>query len=152
MREDKTPPERRLADNMMGYNPAVIGTLTHLMQGALVPNREGGLLHARLRYFDPVKRRAGVPDDVAALVSEMTDTRTVVTLVNLHASEPRELIVQGGGYGEHRIQSVELNGRAQPVNARAFVARLEPGAGAKLVLTMRRYAEAPTISFPWERN
>jgi hypothetical protein len=48
-RADKTPPEKRLADNMLGYNPATIGTLTHLMQGGLVPGREGGLLFARLR-------------------------------------------------------------------------------------------------------
>ena len=71
---------------MLDSNPAATDALVRLMWGALVPGREGGLLNARLRYFDPARRRAGVPDDVAALVSELGDRRTVVTLVNLSAT------------------------------------------------------------------
>jgi hypothetical protein len=83
----------------------------------------------------------------------MSDTKTAVTLVNLSATEPRTVIVQGGAYGEHRFEKVEMEGdRSQTVNARAFTVRLEPGAGAKLSLQMRRYAETPTISLPWERK
>jgi hypothetical protein len=151
-RADTTPPERRLADNMLRYNPATIGSLTQLMQGALVPGREGGLLFARLRYFDPERRRAGVPPDVAALVSEMSDTKTVVTLVNVNPTEARSVIVQGGAYGEHRIDAVEIGGRAEAVKARTFTVRLEPGAGGKFTLQMQRYAETPTITLPWERK
>jgi hypothetical protein len=137
---------------MLNWNPASIATLTHLMQGALVPGREGGLLFARLRYFDPEQRRAGVPADVAALVSEMTDTRTVVTLLNTNETTARTLIVQGGAYGEHRIDSVEHEGKTQRVGARTFTVKLEPRAGAKLTLAMKRYAETPTITLPWERK
>jgi hypothetical protein len=151
-RADKTPPEKRLADNMLSSNPGVNDALTQLMWGALVPGREGGLLFARLRYFDPERKRAGVPTDVAALVSEMSDKSTTVTLVNLNAKEPRTLIVQGGGYGEHRIESVVMGGRTQPINARTLTVKLEPGAGAKLVLNLKRYAEPPTITLPWERK
>ena len=75
MRADRTPPDKRLADNMLDSNPAATDALVRLMCGALVPGREGGLLNARLRYFDPVRRRAGVPEDVAALVSELGDRR-----------------------------------------------------------------------------
>jgi hypothetical protein len=151
-RADKTPPERRLADNMLNWNPASIGALTQLMQGALVPGREGGLLFARLRYFDPERRRAGVPPDVAALVSELTDTNTVVTLVNTNPTEVRTLVVQGGAYGEHGFSTVTIDGKQQPLNARAFSVRLLPGAGAKLTLATKRFAESPTIRRPWERN
>ena len=150
-RADKTPADRRLADNMLGYNPASIVALTQLMQGGLVPSREGGLLFARLRYFDPARRRAGMPEDVAALVSEMDHTRTVVTLVNVSSTQPRTVIVQGGAYGEHRIESVEVGGRKSAVNGPTFTVRIEPGAGAKLALQVRRYSEAPTIRLPWER-
>lgn len=150
-RADQTPPERRLADNMLAYNPAAAGSLIQLMLGGLVPGRDGGLLHARLRYFDPVARRAGLPPDVAALVSEITDTRTVVTLVNLSPREARNVLVQGGAYGEHRIESATLAGQRTPVNGRTFLLRLAPGAGAKLDLAMRRYAEKPTLRLPWER-
>ena len=151
-RADQTPPERRLADNMINYNPASVAALTQLMQGGITPGREGGLLFARLRYFDPERKRAGVPPDVAALVSELTDTRTVVTLVNTNASQPRSVIVQGGAYGEHRIDAVQQGGKTQRVGSPTFAVTLAPGAGAKLALTMKRYSEKPTAAFPWERK
>src|SRR5262245_36442044 len=96
MRRDNTPPDKRLADNMLDYNPAATESLVQLMWGALLPGREGGLVNARLRYFDPERKRAGVPPDVAALVSELSDTRTTVTLVNLNTSQARTVILQGG--------------------------------------------------------
>ena len=151
IRGDRTPPNKRLADNMLDFNPAATDSLVRLMWGALVPGREGGLLNARLRYFDPARQRAGVPDDVAALVSELADRRTVVTLVNLSADQARSVIVQAGGYAEHQFESVEWNGRTERLDARDFTVRLAPGAGAKLTLSMRRYVNKPTVSFPWAR-
>jgi hypothetical protein len=122
------------------------------MWGALLPSREGGLLYARLRYFDPVRRRAGVPDDVAALVSELSDTRTTVTLINLHPSEPRTVLVQGGGYGEHQLVSVTAGGTTTPIDAPLLTVQLDPGAGQTLVLTMKRFANPPTALHPWQRR
>ncbi|MDO8544137.1 MAG: hypothetical protein Q7S40_27160 [Opitutaceae bacterium] len=150
MRRDDTPPEKRLADNMMGYNPATISALTQLMLGGLVPGRDGGLLFSRLRYFDPVRRRAGLPEDVGALVSKLDDRSTTVTLVNLNATESRTVMVQAGAYGEHRFESVAWNGHTERVAGRAFSVRLAPGAGATLTLAMKRFAAAPTLSFPWD--
>ena len=121
-----TPPDKRLADNMLDANPAATDALVRLMFGALVPGREGGLLNARLRYFDPARRRAGVPEDVAALVSALGDRRTVVTLVNLSATAPRTVIVQAGGYAEHQFESVTWNGQTQPLDARHFTVRARP--------------------------
>ena len=118
MRADRTPPEKRLADNMLDYNPAATDALVRLMLGALVPGREGGLLNARLRYFDPVRKRAGVPEDVAALVSALGDRRTVVTLVNVNPTTARTVVVQAGAYAEHQIESVAVNGRTVPVGGR----------------------------------
>lgn len=152
IRADQTAPEKRLADNQLNYNPATIASLVQLMLGGLPPSVDGGLLNARLRYFDPEHKRAGVPEDVGALVSELTDTRTVVTLVNLSKTEARTVVVQGGAYAEHLIESVEVNGRSVPLNARDFTVQLPPGAGGTLTLTMRRFANAPTIMFPWDRR
>jgi hypothetical protein len=84
-------------------------------------------------------------------VSELRDERTVVTLVNVSPTAARTVVVQGGGYGEHHILSAEVNGRSAPIDARDFTVRLAPGAGAKLTLTMKRYANAPTAKFPWDR-
>jgi hypothetical protein len=152
IRRDKTPPEKRLADNMLDYNPAATESLVQLMWGALLPGREGGLVNARLRYFDPDRKRAGVPEDVAALVSELSDTRTTVTLVNLNSTRARTVIVQGGAYGEHQLVSVTSGDKTTPINSPLMTVRLEPGSGQKLTLTMKRYANAPTVLHPWHRG
>ena len=137
---------------MLDYNPVTVSALLQLTLGALEPGREGGLLNARLRYFDPVRKRAGLPEDVAALISELTDTETVVTLVNLNPAIARTLVVQGGAYAEHQIESAEWNGRTLRVVALNFTVKLNPGAGGKLTLKTRRYVNRPTVRFPWEQK
>jgi hypothetical protein len=151
MRRDDTPPDRRLADNMLDYNPAAIESLVQLMWGGIMAGRTGGLVNARLRYFDPDRRRAGVPEDVAALVSELSDTRTTVTLVNLNASQARTVIVQGGAYGEHQLVNVTTGGKTTAVNAPLLTVRLGPASGAALNLEMKRYVNVPTVLHPWHR-
>jgi hypothetical protein len=150
LRRDTTPPERRLADNMLDYNPAATDAMVQLMWGALLPGREGGLLNARLRYFDPDRKRAGLPEDVAALVSELSDTRTTVTLVNLNPSQSRTVIVQGGGYGEHQLISVTSGDQTLRINAPLLTVQLDPACGQKIVLQMKRYANTPTVRHPWQ--
>jgi hypothetical protein len=152
IRADNTPADKRLADNMLDLNPSATDALVRLMLGALVPGREGGLLNARLRYFDPARKRAGVPEDVAALVSDLGDRRTVVTLVNLNAATARDVVVQGGAYAEHKTESVEWSGRSMRIGAPQIKVRLAPGAGSTLTLTMRRYVNRPTVAFPWNRS
>lgn len=160
-RQDTTTPDTRLADAVLDQNPAQVTALMQTMMGAIhlarpawsstSSNSGGSPLYARLRYFDADRRRAGVPEDVAALVDGMTADETAVTLVNLNPVEARTVVVQGGGYGEHRIRDVTLDGARQAVNADSFTVRLEPGAGARLLLAMDRYVNPPTLTFPWER-
>jgi hypothetical protein len=152
VRKDTSTPDRRLSDNLLHLNPAETAALVQLMLGGLPPGVGGGLLNARLRYFDPERRRAGVPPDVAALVSEMTDTKTVVTLVNLSKDGPRTVVVQGGAYGEHQLESVTAGGQTTRVQAPLLTVRLGPGCGQRLVLEMRRYANRPTALHPWHRK
>jgi hypothetical protein len=151
VRADKSTPDKRLSDNMLHLNPATAAALIQLMLGGLPPTVDGGLLNARLRYFDPDRRRAGVPEDVGALVSELTDTRTVVTLVNLNKTQARTVIVQGGAYGEHQIERVTVGDKTTRVGAPVLTVRLDPGCGQRLVLEMRRYANRPTSAHPWHR-
>jgi hypothetical protein len=148
-RKDKSTPDKRLSDNMLDLNPAAAAGLIQLMLGGLPPNVDGGLLNVRLRYFDPERRRAGLPEDLGALVSEMTDNQTVVTLVNLSKSQARTLIVQGGAYGEHLLETVTVDGQTRKVGARVLQVDLQPGCGQKLVLHLRRYANQPTVAHPW---
>ena len=156
---DQSTAETRLADNALNHNPASVAALLQLTQGALhiarppwsptSPNQGGAPLHARLRYFDPVRRRAGLPEDVGALVHTLTADRTDVTLVNLHADRERVVTIQGGAYGEHTITRVNDGQKDPVVNARSFEVRLAPGCGKRLSLGMRRYAGKPTLAFPW---
>ena len=114
--------------------------------------RQAGPLHARVRYFDPVKRRAGVPEDVGALVTGMTANETKVELVNLNQSYDRELIVQMGGYGEHQCGKLTVGDQEFEINDSTFRIRLAPGSGTTLVIETARYANSPTLSFPWDRT
>ncbi len=149
IRKDQSKPDKRLADNMLDLNPVTTTSLIQLTQGGMEPDRRGNLVNSRLRYFDPARQRAGLPEDVAALVSEMSDTGTAVTLVNLNATTPRTLVVQGGAYAEHLIESVDWNGKTVPVGKPNFTVTLNPGAGGKLTLKMKRYASDPTVKFPF---
>lgn len=149
MRQDKTLPDTRFVDTVMDQNPASIGALTMLMQGGQNMHR-GALQFSTLRYFDPIAGRPGIPQDVAALVDSMTQDSAAVTLVNCSPSQGRTVTIQGGAYGEHQIMTAAIDGGvAKRVDDRSFTIRLAPGAGARLQLKMRRFANAPTLNFPW---
>lgn len=160
-REDTTTPDTRLADAVLDFNPASVTSLMHQMMGALhigrpawapsSPNAGGSPLYARLRYFDPEARRAGVPEDVSALVDSLTADETAVTLVNLSPTRSRTVVIQAGGYGEHDFTRVTIDGKAQPVQGSTLTVALAPGSGARLVLGMNRYVNQPTLKFPWMR-
>ncbi len=158
--DDNTSPDMRLADSALDYNPASVTALTQLMEGGLyiqhpgwsksTPAQGGTLLYSRLRYFDPVRRRAGMPPDVAALMESWGPDSLTLTLVNISPSQARSVIVQGGAYGEHQIVSVSDGKATVAIDAPNFPVRLAPGAGATLTIRMKRFANDPTLSFPWE--
>jgi hypothetical protein len=149
VRADTTTPDTRLSDDSLPFNPAVVTNLVNLMLGGLHTGNKELVLHCRVRYFDADRRRAGLPDGVAALVERLTADATELTLVNLDQSEAHTLLIQGGGYGEHQFTSVTLGGKSRPVDTSCLAVRLAPGAGAKLVLGTRRYANRPTLKQPW---
>ena len=151
MRQDTSTPDTRLSDVMNGMNPVVTQGLTQLMLGGVPTGRVGSLLHCRLRYFDPDRHRAGVPEDVAALVEKMSADSVTVQLVNLNPVESRRVVVQGGAYGEHQFVNVDADGQTASIGDSHFTASLAPGCGSRLVIQMERYANSPTLAFPWDR-
>ncbi|MDB5457521.1 MAG: hypothetical protein JWP92_3106, partial [Caulobacter sp.] len=65
------PDDTRWSDS----NPVATEALINLTLGAADPGGSGHgplALHAQVRHFDPAARRAGLPPDVAALVSKIT--------------------------------------------------------------------------------
>ncbi len=131
--------------------PVSVGTLLNLMSGANYPGGSGNILHSQVRYFDPERRRAGLPEDVAALVEEIGPQSVTLTLVNTNPVSGRDLVVQAGAYAEHNCSAVEVDGKTIPVGAPAFRVRLEPGAGGRIRIAMNRYSSQPTFAFPWRR-
>jgi hypothetical protein len=149
--EDVTTPDTRLADYLLEFNPAHTDALANLTMGAYFSRGRIWTLHARFRYFDPVRRRAGLPEDVGALVEKLDADAATLSLVNTNPVEERTVIVQGGAYGEHLIRSAGVEGGTPvDVGSRVFTVRLKPGAGARLRVGMTRYANSPTFAFPWD--
>jgi hypothetical protein len=152
MNRDTTTADTRLADYLLDLNPAVTDSLVRLMLGGYFARGRIWTLHSRFRYFDPENRRAGPPPDVAALVEKLGADTASLVLVNLSPVEPRTLVVQAGGYGEHRFDTVRAGETSLTVGGPLLTVRLEAGCGARLDFRMSRYANLPTLAHPWNRQ
>ena len=160
VRNDTMTPDTRLSDNTNAVNPATPGALFQQTMGGPAPKRAQAV-HCMFRYFDPVERRPGLPQDVAALVDTVGEERSAVTLVNVNPVEPSEVVIQGGAYREHALKLVtvgrgaagceaaEGNGGTVEVTGDYLKLRLAPGSGARFEIAMERYANRPTLDFPW---
>lgn len=152
------------------HNPIICEALVQLTLGAPQIIYNGGLLHCRLRYYDADRQRPGLPPDVAALVETLEAARTVVTLVNLSPFTARNVIVQAGGFGEHRFGTVTYDQRtsdypgsqkryAPPpvetetitvgVNASLLQVKLPPATQITLDLTTERYVNQAAYQQPF---
>ncbi|MFD5540583.1 hypothetical protein ACFWIJ_22895 [Streptomyces sp. NPDC127079] len=87
-------------------NPVATEALVQLTWGGPQVLYNGGLQQARLRYHDADARRAGLPADVAALVTSIDPEATTVELVNLSPGTDRTVVVQAGAFAEHTITGV----------------------------------------------
>jgi hypothetical protein len=140
--------------------PIVTEILTQLTLGAPQVLYNGGLQFARVRYYDVAESRIGLPKDVSALISKITVNETWIELVNLSSTETRNLVILGGAFGEHYIESVQHlaetqnipspgsrrdhagpNSKPSPlqteINGNHFGVSLAPFSSATLKLTMR---------------
>lgn len=138
-----------------GANPVSTTALINLTLGANDPGGSGHgplPLHSQVRYFDPDRRRAGLPQDVAALVERIQPDSVTLTLVNVSPFHSRTVAVQMGGYGEHHASSVTVGGRTFAVDAPYFNVRLAPGGGESLTIAVERFSHQPTLAFPWDRG
>jgi hypothetical protein len=134
------------------HNPVTLEGLVQLTLGCPSFVYHGGLLHASVRHFDGVRRRPGLPDDVAVLVSRVDAEGIDIEIVNTNPAEERELIVQGGAFAEHEIVGVAANGREHAVGDVRLSVGLAPGAGGKLRLQLARNTKPATYAQPWDRT
>ncbi|MBM3280682.1 MAG: hypothetical protein FJY95_21780 [Candidatus Handelsmanbacteria bacterium] len=149
-------------------NPVTTEALVQLTLGGPQHLYNGGLLLCRLRYFDALAHRPGLPPEVAALVENLEPERTVLRLVNLSPTAERRVVVQAGAFGEHHFtttlydaldseypgsisayaESEALRGtvRQVEINASRFEVVLPPATQLRLELGTRRWAHRPSPS------
>jgi len=135
-------------------NPVSVEGLVNLTMGAPLPFYNGGLLMARVRHFDPMNKRPGLPPDVAALVSELASDRTVLHLLNLSLTHSQDVIVQAGTYAEHEFADAAYQPQLEeeaslPVNGTRLTVHLPPQSQIKLDITTKRFVHKPSYNFPW---
>ena len=134
-------------------NPVVPEGLIQMAMGTPAAVYHGGLLHASVRYFDPACGRPGLPEDVAALVEAITPEGILLTLVNTNPLAGRAVVVQAGGFGEHRFLEVQPadapDSPSVPVNNHLMQVNLGPWSQARLRVKVDRYVNPPTYAYPW---
>jgi hypothetical protein len=148
IRRDRSTPQEQDVHHWQDRNPVVLEGLVQTMLGA--PNHiyHGGLLLCRVFYFDPIRKRPGLPGEVAALVDRIDPDGISLQLVNLHPSETRQVILRAGAFGEHEFTGVRHRDETTPVGDQFLLVRFQPGAGGRLDIEMKRFARRPSYAFP----
>lgn len=149
---DTADPEEIDVHHWQDRNPVRTEALIQLTCGGPQVIYHGGLLHVRLRYYDAIERRPGLPADVGALVDRLDAQSVDVELVNTNAFESRSLIVQAGAFGEHRFSELrrldDQDAPSQAVNDKWLRVELPPSSSLKLRLGMDRYVNQPSYEQP----
>lgn len=134
-------------------HPVLCDGLVQQMLGCPQVIYHGGLLHCRVRFFDPQRRRAGLPEGVAALVEQMLPDGIVLHLVNTDPLCERTVLVQAGAFGEHRFTTAQEadapNTVPVIVNSRYLTVHLLPATALRLTIGMERFAYSPSYALPW---
>ena len=156
MRTDDGDPAEWDVHHWQDISPVVCEPLLQLTTGTPGIVYHGGLCHARIRHFDPVNRRPGLPDSVAALVSRIQPGGIDLELVNTHTTGTREVIVQAGAFGEHLFTGIATTGTPDPARFEipegcpSFRAVLRPLTVLRLELAMHLFARSPSYALPWD--
>ena len=133
-------------------NPVVPEGIVQMAMGTPAAVYHGGLLHACVRYFDPSRRRPGLPEHVSALVERVAPEGITMTLVNTDPAQAREVLVQAGGFGEHQFTEARLDSapdaKPKAIDGKHLRVRLGPAARVRLHLGMKRFAHMPSYAFP----
>jgi hypothetical protein len=162
MRNDRRNISSIYGDELYPNNPVITKGLQQVTLGAPQTIYNGGLLRARVRYFDVSRSRPGLPPDVAALVERLDPERTVVRLVNLSGLESHALLVQAGAFGEHEFTEVKYLQRGKddsgriteaerkiPIHRKFFQVELAPATNIRLEIRTRLFVNRPGYAFPW---
>lgn len=145
---DRGDPANWDVHHWQNLNPVLPEGIVQMAMGTPGAVYHGGLLHASVRYFDPERRRPGLPLHVAALVDQVTPEKIGLILVNADPSAGHEVVVQAGAFGEHQFGLAEVEGRSVEIASPHLRIALGPSAQMRLQLELQRYVHRPTFAFP----
>ncbi len=148
LRFDETVVHSYFQTFLLYRTPLSMEGLLNLTMGAMSPIYNGGLLSAEARWFDMDRRRPGLCENVAALLSDIRADGFVVTLANADTVS-HTLCMQGGAYGEHEIMSIAGEDGRLPVGGKWANLTLTPGTVVTLHVALRRWAYQPSFDEPF---
>ena len=134
-------------------SPMLVEGLAQLTLGGPMYIYHGGLMHVRFRYFDPVEKRPGLPTNLSALVECIEADCARLILANTDKLQTRDVIIQGGAFGEHQILSVLQDSKTEriTVGGKYLNVSIGPSSVLRLNISMKRYANDPSYDTPWEK-
>ena len=95
------------------------------------------------------RQRPGLPPDVAALVSSLSENGCEVTLINLSETEERAVLIQAGAMGEHRFTDVLVDVVTSiAVDGLTLTVSLPPRMKVRLRPGMERFVDEPSFAWP----
>lgn len=174
IRQDQADLSQVSIHHWQELNPVTTEALVQLTLGGPQIIYNGGLLHVQVRYFDAERRRPGLPEDVAALVEQITPDGIMLRLINLSVFSNRDVVVQAGAFGEHQFLSARYThrtseypgvqgpggyaappltteGRSIPIEDSLLRVQMPPATEIRLHLSMKRHVNTPSYRLPWER-
>ncbi len=136
------------------FSPIYFEGLAQMVMGAPMHISHGGLQHGKVRFFDAVLKRPGLPSDVAAVVDSLSATTIGLQIANTHLTQTRSLVIQSGAFGEHSFTQVEItldSGTREivEIGSKWFQIELGPQAGATLSFSVGRYVNEPSYETPF---
>lgn len=151
VKSEARPTEQIISDNTGIPNPVSTESLTQVMFGAPGTVYNGGMLRATVRYFDRDSKRAGLPDEVSALVDKIGPHEVGLQLVNLGHSL-RHVVVQAGAFGEHQFTGIRYQDgdgeKYVSINSKHLEVTLPPTTTIRLQCDLNRFVNSPNYSFP----
>jgi len=146
---DNTDPNSWDVHHWQARNPVWPQGLLQLTTGGPTAIYHGGMLNCRIRHFDLTEKRAGLPEDVSALVSQISACRFRLQLINLNPVSPRSVVSLAGAFGEHQFKSVAIGEKTISVNSKWLQVDLQPRCGITLDIETDRFVNPPKYDFPW---
>jgi hypothetical protein len=139
------------------FNPIYFEGLYQLLSGAPMHVSHGGLQFGKIRYFDDQRERSGLPENVSAMVEQISSNSMRVKVVNLNESQSRTLTIQAGNFAENSFNSVVIstedgNVQSLEIENKWFTLEIGPLAGATLDFKYSRYVNKPTYETPYSKS